>query len=175
MDSASLPLERFIPDPEVKERFETTIRAPAHLVMEIAVHFDMQSVKLVKVIFWLRERLVRASPSRTSKVAVHSRGNEIIGMGSFSRAAREACGLRGDLPAVARQCEILGVSSRRIRDICRTGPSKDRLDPRNRGDGLGDNAVCSRRVRSQPTGTPVSNFDAIGDGRASASSQFASS
>jgi hypothetical protein len=67
MDSASSPLERFIPDPEVKERFETTIRAPAHLVMEVATHFDMQSVRFVKVIFWLRERLMRASRSGPRK------------------------------------------------------------------------------------------------------------
>jgi len=67
MDSAALPLERFIPDPEVTERFETTVRAPAHLVMEVAAHFDMQSLTFVKVIFWLREKLMRASPSGPRK------------------------------------------------------------------------------------------------------------
>lgn len=63
MNSGSLPLERFIPDPEVEERFETTIRAPARTVMDVAAHFDMQSLPLVKVIFWLRGKLMRASPS----------------------------------------------------------------------------------------------------------------
>ena len=30
--------------------------------MEVAAHFDMQSLTFIKVIFWLREKLMRASP-----------------------------------------------------------------------------------------------------------------
>lgn len=55
------PLERFIPHPDVRERFETTIRAPAALVMDVAGEFDMQSLPAVKLIFRLRERLARAT------------------------------------------------------------------------------------------------------------------
>jgi hypothetical protein len=36
MGASSLPLERFGPDPDVKERLEITVQAPAHLVMEVA-------------------------------------------------------------------------------------------------------------------------------------------
>lgn len=56
-------LDRYIPHPEVRERFETTIRAPAGLVMEVASHFDMQSVPLVKAIFWVRDRVMHGPGS----------------------------------------------------------------------------------------------------------------
>jgi hypothetical protein len=52
-------LDRFIPRPDVRERFETVIRAPASLVMEVASHFDLNSVPIVKAIFRLREILMR--------------------------------------------------------------------------------------------------------------------
>ena len=52
------PLDRFIPRPDVRERFEVTIRAPAALVMEVAGEFDMQSVPAVRAIFRLRDRLL---------------------------------------------------------------------------------------------------------------------
>lgn len=67
MDSVSFPLAPFIPDPDVKERFEATVRAPAHLVMEVAADFDMQSSTLVRIIFWLREKFMRASPAGPRK------------------------------------------------------------------------------------------------------------
>ena len=67
MDAGSVPLERFIPHPDVRERFETTIRAPADLVMEVAAQMDMQSLPAVKVIFWLREKLTRAARSAPRK------------------------------------------------------------------------------------------------------------
>jgi hypothetical protein len=63
MHPAPLPLDLFIAHPDVRERFETTIRAPAHLVMEVASGFDMQSVPLVKGIFRLRDRLMGADSS----------------------------------------------------------------------------------------------------------------
>jgi hypothetical protein len=48
-------LDRFIPTPDIRERFETTIHAPADVVMQVATTFDMQSVPAVRAIFWLRE------------------------------------------------------------------------------------------------------------------------
>jgi len=54
-------LDRYIPRPDVRERFETTVRAPAALVMEVAAHFDMQSLPAVKAIFRLREVLMGSS------------------------------------------------------------------------------------------------------------------
>jgi hypothetical protein len=53
-------LDRFMPRPDVRERFETTIRAPAPLVMQVAADFDMQSITAVRWIFRLRERLLGA-------------------------------------------------------------------------------------------------------------------
>jgi hypothetical protein len=53
-----VPLDRFIPTPDIRERFETTIRAPAAVVMQVAANFDMQSVPAVRAIFWLREALL---------------------------------------------------------------------------------------------------------------------
>jgi hypothetical protein len=55
---ALLPLDRFIPEPDIRERFETTVRAPAAVVMDTAVRFDMQSPPLVRAIFRLRERFL---------------------------------------------------------------------------------------------------------------------
>jgi hypothetical protein len=58
--SASPPLlDRFIAHPDVRERFETTIRAPAAVVLQVASDFDMQSLPLVKAIFWFREKAMR--------------------------------------------------------------------------------------------------------------------
>jgi len=55
-------LDRFVPGPDVRERFETTVRAPAGVVMEVATRFDMQSPPLVRAIFRLRETLLRSAP-----------------------------------------------------------------------------------------------------------------
>jgi hypothetical protein len=63
MPADAAPLDRFLPRPDVRERFETTIRAPAPLVMEVAGGFDMQSLPLVRAIFRLREKLTGTAPS----------------------------------------------------------------------------------------------------------------
>jgi hypothetical protein len=55
------PLDSFIPEPDVRERFEKTIQAPAALVMEAACNVDLQSLPLVRMILRLRELLLRAS------------------------------------------------------------------------------------------------------------------
>lgn len=55
-------LDRFVPGPDVRERFETTVRAPARVVMGVAAAFDMQSPPLVRAIFRLREALLRSAP-----------------------------------------------------------------------------------------------------------------
>ncbi len=56
----SATISRFIPVPDVRERFETTVRAPADLVFEVARRFDMQSIPLVRLVFWARATLLRA-------------------------------------------------------------------------------------------------------------------
>jgi hypothetical protein len=53
-------LDRYIPDPDVRERFETTIDAPPALVMQLAATFDMQSLPAVRAVVRLREALLGA-------------------------------------------------------------------------------------------------------------------
>ena len=55
-------LDRFIPKPDVRERFETTVRAPARVVMDVATTFDLQSSWPVRTIFRLREQFLRSAP-----------------------------------------------------------------------------------------------------------------
>lgn len=62
MNQTTSPLDRYIPQPDVRERFETTIHAPADVVMDVARGIDMQSVPAVRAIFRLREFFMRASP-----------------------------------------------------------------------------------------------------------------
>jgi hypothetical protein len=61
-------LDAFIANPNVREQFSITVRAPASMVYKIASEFDMQSLVLVRVIFWLREKMLgsmpRARPAR---------------------------------------------------------------------------------------------------------------
>jgi hypothetical protein len=61
------PLERFIPRYDVRERFETTIRAPAQVVMEPAAAFDMRAPVLVRSIFWMREKIMGGSATPRRK------------------------------------------------------------------------------------------------------------
>jgi len=76
--SASPPslLDRFIPRPDVRERFETTVRAPEAVVMQVASDFDMQSLRLVRAIFWFREKAMRggsAAPRRPQGILEETR------------------------------------------------------------------------------------------------------
>lgn len=57
------PLDTFMPAPDIRERFHTTIRAPRDLVMEVATTIDLQTLPLVRAIFRLREILMRAGPT----------------------------------------------------------------------------------------------------------------
>jgi hypothetical protein len=56
------PLDPFIPEPDIDERFAIRIRAPAPLVLEVATGMDLQSLPLVRLIFRLRERLMGVTP-----------------------------------------------------------------------------------------------------------------
>jgi hypothetical protein len=62
-------LDRFLPQPDVSERFETTIRAPAAVVMQVAADFDMQSLPAVRAVFRLREIVLgsQRSAGRTAR------------------------------------------------------------------------------------------------------------
>ena len=54
------PLDAWIPRPDVRERHELRVRAPAALVFETAANLDLQSIGLVRTIFAMRERLLGA-------------------------------------------------------------------------------------------------------------------
>jgi hypothetical protein len=56
------PLDQFIPHPDVAERFAIRIKAPAPLVFDTACGMDLQSLSLVRSIFWLRQKFMRATP-----------------------------------------------------------------------------------------------------------------
>lgn len=56
------PLDRFIPRPDVRERFEIDVAAPADRVLQVAADFDLQSLPAVRAIFRLREMLLGAAP-----------------------------------------------------------------------------------------------------------------
>lgn len=53
---------RFIPRPDVQERHEIVVGAPAALVFETAAHADVQSLPLVRAIFQIRSRLLGDTP-----------------------------------------------------------------------------------------------------------------
>jgi len=89
-------LDRFIPRPDARERFETTIRAPAPLVMQVATGFDMQSLPAVRAIFRLREALLGAgavAPRRPQGILEETTG---LGWGILDEQPGQAvvCGAR---------------------------------------------------------------------------------
>lgn len=53
-------LDGFIPDPAMRHRHETVVRAPAALALETARNFDLRSAPLVRGIFRLRAMILGA-------------------------------------------------------------------------------------------------------------------
>jgi hypothetical protein len=60
-------LDPFIPAPDVRERHAILVHAPAELVFDVARRFDMASLRVVRAIFWLRTRLMRAHDPATGR------------------------------------------------------------------------------------------------------------
>jgi hypothetical protein len=60
-------LDRFVPHPEVRGRHETTIHAPAALVMQVARNFEIESLWLVRTLFRLRAAVLGAAPQTTQQ------------------------------------------------------------------------------------------------------------
>ncbi|HEX6965270.1 MAG TPA: hypothetical protein VF166_05680 [Gemmatimonadaceae bacterium] len=60
-------LDRFMPAPEVAERHETRVAAPAELTFEAARALDLQRSALVRAIFAGRELLMRAPPAPAAR------------------------------------------------------------------------------------------------------------
>lgn len=58
------PLDRFLPETDVRERHEITVHAPPAIAMEAARTLSFRSIPLVRAIFWLRGRILGARPDR---------------------------------------------------------------------------------------------------------------
>jgi hypothetical protein len=78
----SAVLDRFMPCPDERTRHEITVRAPAGLVMDVARHFDLQSIRMVRALFWLRAKM----------------------LGARRPAARRSTGLVADMLALGWAC-----------------------------------------------------------------------
>lgn len=63
-EDRAAPLDRFVPRPDVRERHEITVRAPAALVLDVARNFDPESIPVVRAIFWLRGKVMGAREER---------------------------------------------------------------------------------------------------------------
>lgn len=70
-------IDRFIPKAtaDVSERHETTILAPAPIVFEVAESFDLESMPIVRAIFWFRAKLLGAPYARMRKGLVEETMN----------------------------------------------------------------------------------------------------
>jgi hypothetical protein len=64
MTAGGEPLDELISAPDARERFAIEVAAPAPLVFDVAARFDMQSIRLVRAIFRMREVMmgVRGAP-----------------------------------------------------------------------------------------------------------------
>lgn len=58
-------LDAFIPRPDIRERHEITIPAPTPIVFEAACSFDLQSIWMIRAIFWLRAKMLGAKNQAT--------------------------------------------------------------------------------------------------------------
>ena len=57
-------IDRFMPLADVSERHETLVQAPADVVFDVAQHFDLQSIPIIRAIFWLRAKILGAARAR---------------------------------------------------------------------------------------------------------------
>ena len=64
-------IDRFMPRADISERHETLVWAPADVVFEVARNFDLQSIPLIRAIFWLRAKMLGAA---TPPASLFSKG-----------------------------------------------------------------------------------------------------
>jgi len=83
-------IERLIPAWDVRSYHQTIIQAPADTVFAVAEHFDLQSIPLVRAIFWLRGKLMGASRSSPRHPAGLVAETKKLGWGElYRRPGRE--------------------------------------------------------------------------------------
>ena len=78
-------IERFIPAWDIRTCHETIVQAPASTVFAVAEHFDLQSIPLVKAIFWLRGWILGASKTPPRRPAGLVEETKSLGWGELSR------------------------------------------------------------------------------------------
>ena len=83
--SETRAIERLIPAWDIRTCHETIVQAPANTVFAVAGHFDLQSIHLVRAIFWLRGKLMRASSSPPRRPAGLVEEMKSLGWGELSR------------------------------------------------------------------------------------------
>lgn len=71
------PLDQFISDPDVRERFERRIRATPEIVMQTAYEFDMQSIALIRLIIYARKFVLRGTAVRSEPKGLVQETREI--------------------------------------------------------------------------------------------------
>jgi hypothetical protein len=79
------PIERFIPAWDIRTCHETIVQAPANTVFAVAEHFDLQSIPLVRAIFWLRGQILRASRTAPRRRAGLVEETKSLGWGELTR------------------------------------------------------------------------------------------
>lgn len=78
-------IERFIPAWDVRTYHEMIVQAPADTVFGVAEHFDLQSSPVVRAIFWLRGKILRASPTAPRRPAGLVEETKGLGWGELKR------------------------------------------------------------------------------------------
>jgi hypothetical protein len=79
-------IDRFLPRADIAKRHETLVRAPADMVFDVAERFDLQSIAIVRALFWLRAWLMGgARPTSTTS-------QELRAARSGHESRRKACG-----------------------------------------------------------------------------------
>lgn len=83
-------IDRFMPAWEIRTEHEIIVQAPAATVFAVAEHFDLQSIPLVRAIFWLRSKILRASSTAPRRPAGLVEETKALGWGELARRpARE--------------------------------------------------------------------------------------
>ena len=78
-------IERFMPAWDVRTCHEVIVQAPADTVFSVAEHFDLQSIPLVRAIFWLREKIMRARDTTPRRPAGLVEETKSLGWGELTR------------------------------------------------------------------------------------------
>jgi len=68
---------RFIPDPDICERFERRIAAPADMIMRTAYDFDLQSIWLIRLIINARKFILGGTPEKREPKGLYKESLEI--------------------------------------------------------------------------------------------------